>query len=73
MFHFFEETKEHPHYFSVWRFEIHLKAVDTSIPFKALFMLSRGKQFELNLLVPSMSRVVHHFGIFPELEDQMCN
>jgi phage terminase large subunit-like protein len=53
--------------------EMNLKAVDTSIPFKAVHA-SRGKAIRAEPISALYEQgKVHHFGTFPELEDQMCD
>jgi phage terminase large subunit-like protein len=51
--------------------EMNIKAVDTSIPFKSVHA-SRGKATRAEPISTLYeSGHVHHFGTFPELEDQM--
>lgn len=51
--------------------ETNLKAVDTSIPFKSVHA-SRGKSTRAEPISSLYEQgKVHHFGTFPELEDQM--
>jgi phage terminase large subunit-like protein len=52
--------------------ETNLKAVDSSIPFKAVHA-SRGKATRAEPISALYEQGrVHHFGTFPELEDQLC-
>jgi len=52
--------------------EMNLKDVDTSIPFKAVHA-SRGKATRAEPISALYEQgKVHHFGTFPQLEDQMC-
>ena len=51
--------------------ELNIKAVDTSIPFRAVHA-SRGKATRAEPISALYEQNrVHHFGTFPELEDQM--
>jgi phage terminase large subunit-like protein len=50
-----------------------LRTVDDSIPFKKVHA-SRGKQTRAEPIAALYEKkMVHHVGIFPDLEDQMCN
>ncbi len=52
--------------------ERNIKAVDSKIPFKAVHA-SRGKAIRAEPISALYEQgKVHHFGTFPELEDQMC-
>jgi predicted phage terminase large subunit-like protein len=52
--------------------EMNIKAVDTSVPFKAVHA-SRGKTTRAEPISSLYEQGrVHHFGTFPDLEDQMC-
>jgi hypothetical protein len=52
---------------------MNLKAVDTTIPFRAVHA-SRGKAIRAEPISALYEQGrVHHFGTFPELEDQMCD
>jgi phage terminase large subunit-like protein len=51
--------------------EMNLKAVDTSVPFKSIHT-SRGKATRAEPISSLYEQgKVHHFGVFPDLEDQM--
>jgi len=53
--------------------EMNLRAVNTSIPFKAVHA-SRGKATRAEPISALYEQgKVHHCGTFPELEDQMCD
>jgi phage terminase large subunit-like protein len=52
--------------------EMNIKTVDTSIPFKAVHA-SRGKAIRAEPISALYEQGrVHHFGTFPDLEDQLC-
>jgi phage terminase large subunit-like protein len=52
--------------------ERNIKAVDLKIPFKAVHA-SRGKAIRAEPISALYEQgKVHHFGTFPQLEDQMC-
>ena len=52
--------------------EMNIKAVDGSIPFQAVHA-SRGKAIRAEPISALYEQnMIHHFGTFPQLEDQMC-
>jgi phage terminase large subunit-like protein len=52
--------------------EMNIKTVDTSIPFKAVHA-SRGKAIRAEPISALYEQGrVHHYGTFPDLEDQLC-